>query len=420
MFKIAGGAPLEGKVKVNGAKNAALPALAACLLADEPSTLHRVTPAEDIRCMGLLLSYLGAVVRIEDRDSGENSWTIEPAGLFRHGAPFQLVSRMRASFLILGPLLARLGRARIHLPGGCAIGTRPIDLHLKALAALGARISIGDGLVSAETNGLKGALIRLDFPSVGATENTMMASCLARGITTIENAAEEPEIVDLARLLITMGAKIDGAGTKRIQVEGVDRLSGTDHILPADRIEAGTFLAAAVATRGRITVEGVDPSKLTAALLKMSEMGVEVEEGPDWIRVDARSRPRAVHLITQPYPGFPTDLQPQFTAVLSTSQGLGRITEQVFEDRFGHARELERMGARIRLDGRTARIRGVSRLTGTQVSAADLRGGAALVIAGLGAEGLTEVRGVRHIDRGYVNLEGRLASLGACIERRWS
>jgi len=412
-FLIRGRRPLAGQVKVHGAKNAVLPIIAASLLSSEMSVITQVPHLEDVFTAIEVMASIGVDARLRG-----STLTVRPSGLSSFEAPYDLVRRMRASFLITGPLLARLGHARISLPGGCAIGTRPIDLHLKGLEALGARVKCGHGYIEASTGRLKGSRIYLDYPSVGATEHLLMTAALAEGQTVIENAAEEPEIVDLANYLNAAGGRVYGAGTKIIRVEGVPALHGARHQVIPDRIEAGTYMVAAAVTGGRVEVEGVVPDHLKAVIAKMREMGVRVEEAENAVLVDATGgRPRAVNLKTMPYPGFPTDMQAPFMALLAVSEGTGLITETVFENRFIHVAELRRMGADIQVDGRTAMVSGRPALLGAPVTATDLRGGAALVLAGLAAAGVTEVRDVEHIDRGYEELDVNLRRLGARIRR---
>lgn len=405
---------MSGKVTVGGAKNSALPAIAACLLTSGECVIEGVPDLVDVRIMLDVLAELGVRAEI-----GPGSVRIGAREIATHEAPYELVRRMRASFLVMGPLLARVGRARISLPGGCAIGSRPIDLHLKGFEALGAEISMGYGSIEAVApNGLTGAHIYLDFPSVGATENILMAATLARGTTVIENAAEEPEIVDLANLLNSMGARIRGAGTNVLKIEGVDSLGPTVHTIIPDRIEAGTFMVAAAITGGRIRVENVLAEHLKPITAKLREAGAYVEEEDASVVAGADERLRAVDIKTMPHPGFPTDLQAQFMALMATARGTSMITETVFENRFMHVDELKRMGANIKIDGRSAVVEGVEQLTGAPVKATDLRAGAALVLAGLAAEGETELMYVYHIDRGYEKLESKLSALGASIVRR--
>ncbi|NMD43002.1 MAG: UDP-N-acetylglucosamine 1-carboxyvinyltransferase [Firmicutes bacterium] len=412
---IQGGVPLRGTVRVNGSKNASLPIIAAALLTDEPVIIEGVPDLLDVRTMIAVLEGLGAAVEYDQ----ERALLRIICGELPPAAPSaDLVSRMRASFLVLGPLLARKKAVSLPLPGGCAIGTRPVDLHLKGLSAMGASFSIVGGRVEGCTEGLRGARIYLDFPSVGATENIMMAATLARGSTILENAATEPEIVDLANCLNSMGAVVVGAGTAHIRIEGVPRLGGTRHGVIPDRIEAGTLLLAGVITKGDLIVENLLPDHLKSLLAKLTEAGALVEEvGPNAIRAAAGERSAAVDLKTMPYPGFSTDLQPQFMVLLALAEGTGTVTETVFENRFRHVEGLSSMGARIQVEGRRAIVRGQPCLTGAPVVAPDLRGAAALLLAGLAAQGKTELLQAEHLWRGYCSLEERLASLGAQLKR---
>lgn len=413
---IRGGNRLCGTVKISGAKNAVLPVIAATLLGQDRETcLDEVPNLDDVRTISELLRSLGVTVRHEPE---HNKLFVDATTIENITAPYDLVRKMRASFLIMGPLLARLGRAKISLPGGCAIGTRPIDLHLKGLEALGAKISIGHGYIEATTpDGLKGAQIYLDFPSVGATENILMAASMAEGQTVIENPAQEPEIVDLANYLNLMGAKIRGAGTNVIKVDGAKKLIARDYTIIPDRIEAGTYMIAAAMTRGDVYIANAISEHLKPVIAKLKEAGVTVIEDVDGIRVVCDRRVRAVDIKTLPYPGFPTDMQAQFMAMLTVAEGTSVVTETVFENRFMHVDELRRMGARIKIDGRTSVVEGQTRLTGCQVKATDLRAGAAIVLAALVAEGETQVAYIHHIDRGYDNLVQKLVSLGADIKR---
>lgn len=411
---VRGGNRLTGRVRIHGAKNAVLPIIAATILGTTGKSVIHETPAlDDVYTISEVLRHLGAQVTFfGDR------LVVDATSLDGHEAPYELVRKMRASFLVMGPLLARLGRARIALPGGCAIGSRPIDQHLKGFEAMGASIEMGHGFVEARVHGrLKGTRIYLDVPSVGATENIMMAATLAEGTTLIENAAMEPEIVDLATFLNAMGARVRGAGTGTIRIDGVEALHGTTHTVIPDRIEAGTFMVAAAITRGNVLVEGAIYDHVRAVAAKLSEMGVYVEEEDGGIRVVAEGRLRPVDVKTLPYPGFPTDMQAQMMALLAVTEGTSTVTETVFENRFMHVEELKRMNAQIKIEGRSAIIEGVPRLSGAKVCATDLRAGAALVLAGLAAEGETEVTGLHHIDRGYVDLVGKLRRLGADIAR---
>lgn len=413
---IKGGNRLSGIVKISGAKNAVLPIIAATLLGQDKETcLDEVPNLDDVRTISEVLRTLGVKVRHEPENS---KLYVDATSIENITAPYDLVRRMRASFLIMGPLLARLGSAKISLPGGCAIGTRPIDLHLKGFEALGAKISIGHGYIEATTpNGLKGAQIYLDFPSVGATENILMAASMAEGQTIIENPAQEPEIVDLANYLNIMGAKIRGAGTNVIKVEGVKKLVARDYTIIPDRIEAGTYMIATAMTRGDVYIANAISEHLKPVIAKLKESGVKVIEDVDGIRVTCDRRPKAVDIKTLPYPGFPTDMQAQFMAMLTISSGTSVVTETVFENRFMHVDELRRMGAKIKIDGRTSVVEGQEKLTGCQVKATDLRAGAAIVLAALVAEGETQVGYIHHIDRGYDNLVQKLVNLGADIKR---
>ncbi|WP_028129339.1 UDP-N-acetylglucosamine 1-carboxyvinyltransferase [Selenomonas sp. AE3005] len=414
---IHGGQPLKGRVKISGAKNAVLPIIAATLLGQDTASLLDEVPAlEDVHTITEVLKKLGVKVEF---DVEKHQLHVDSSVIGSCEAPYDLVRKMRASFLIMGPLLARCGQAKISLPGGCAIGTRPIDLHLKGFEALGAEIKIGHGFIEATApEGLKGAKIYLDFPSVGATENILMAAAMAEGVTVLENPAQEPEIVDLANYLNVMGAKIRGAGTNVIKIEGVSKLVGRDYTIIPDRIEAGTYMVAAAMTQGDVYIENAISEHLKPVIAKLKEAGVSIEEDVDGIRVSCNKRVKAVDIKTMPYPGFPTDMQAQFMAMLAVAEGTGLVTETVFENRFMHVDELKRMGANIKIDGRTSVVEGVDTLTGCQVKATDLRAGAAMVLAGLVAEGETQVGYIHHIDRGYDNLVQKLVGLGADICRR--
>jgi UDP-N-acetylglucosamine 1-carboxyvinyltransferase len=411
-LRITGGVPLAGEVRVAGAKNAALPILAATLLTADEVALENMPQLADVTTMGRLLDGMGARV---SRDGARVVARADAIGSAE--APYELVKTMRASILVLGPLLARFGQARVSLPGGCAIGARPVDQHIKGLRALGARLEIEHGYIVAEASRLKGTRIVTDMVTVTGTENLMMAAALAEGETVIENAAREPEVVDLARCLSAMGARIRGAGTDRIVIDGVERLHGAQHRVLPDRIETGTCLVAAAACGGDVCLTGAAPDALDAVLDKLREAGAEIEAGGDWIRLRARRRPHAVSLRTAPHPGFPTDMQAQFMALDCVADGVGRITETIFENRFMHVLELQRLGAQIDIEGNTAIVRGVPKLSGARVMATDLRASASLVIAGLVAEGETIVDRIYHLDRGYDRMESRLAALGAQIER---
>lgn len=410
---VTGGEKLEGNIRVNGAKNTALPILAAALLAKGEGVLEEIPNLTDVDTICEVLQRLGAKVK----KNGQGVVSINADGLNSCEAPYDLVRKMRASFYVMGPLLARLGQAKVSLPGGCAIGSRPIDLHLKGFAALGAEIITDHGYVEARAKSLKGAKIYLDFPSVGATENIMMAATLAKGTTIIENVAKEPEIVDLANYLNAMGAKVRGAGTDVIKIEGVDELHGVTYSVIPDRIEAGTFMVAAAITQGDVLIENVLFDHLKPVTAKLRETGVRVLEDGSGIRVTGKKRCKAVNIKTLPYPGFPTDMQAQAMALMAVSLGASVITETVFENRFMHVDELKRMGASIKIEGHTAIVNGIKKLTGAPVKATDLRAGAALILAGLVAEGKTEISNVEYIDRGYDRIEERLQNIGAQLKR---
>ena len=411
-LRIKGGGPLRGEVKVSGAKNAALPILCAALLGSGELELDNVPQLHDVATMIRLLEQLGVrVVRAGDRV------TLDAGAISSHEAPYELVKTMRASILVLGPLVARFGAARVSLPGGCAIGQRPVDQHIKGLQAMGAEIHVEHGYVEARAKRLRGTHIFTDMVTVTGTENLMMAATLAQGETVIENAAREPEVADLARALTAMGALIEGAGTDRIVIQGVERLSGASHLVMADRIEAGTFLCAVAATGGEVLLTGAQPETMEATLGKLREAGARIELGKDWIRIAMTGRPRAVDLRTAPYPGFATDMQAQFMAVNCIAQGVGKITETIFENRFMHALELQRLGAEIAIEGNTAVVKGLPELSGATVMATDLRASAGLVIAGMVARGETVIERIYHLDRGYERMEEKLRALGAAIER---
>jgi UDP-N-acetylglucosamine 1-carboxyvinyltransferase len=410
---IEGGSPLHGEVQVSAAKNAALPALCAALLTSQPVTLENVPELADVATTRSLLERLGGTIAA---DAGGGA-VVCVAKVTSHEAPYELVSTMRASVLVLGPLLARAGVARVALPGGCAIGVRPIDQHLKGFQKLGAEITINQGYVEARASRLKGARITTDLVTVTGTENLMMAAALAEGTTVLENAAREPEVADLARLLIAMGARIEGAGTERIEIQGVPELSGARHRIIPDRIEAGTLLVAGAITGGDVTITGAAPRHLTATLAKLEECGATINVDGERVRCHGPERPRPADVITSPFPGFATDMQAQFMALLGLADGLSKITETIFENRFMHAAELCRMGALIETDGPIAVVRGVRAYQGAQVMATDLRASASLVLAGLAARGTTEVSRVYHLDRGYERLEAKLQALGARITR---
>ncbi len=411
---IRGGARLDGEIRISGAKNATLPILAAALLTDGRVTVGNVPHLNDVTTTIALLGRMGVEVTMHD------GWKVEvnPTSLNECYAPYELVKTMRASILVLGPLVAKYGRAEVSLPGGCAIGARPVDLHVAGLRALGAEVEISDGYIRARAKRLRGARLFLDTVTVTGTENLMMAASLAEGETVIENAAREPEVVDLAEFLQRMGAKISGAGSDRIVIQGVDSLGSASHDVQPDRIEAGTFLVAAAITGGRVRLRAVQPADLESALLKLGEAGARVSTGDDWIELDMEGRrPLAVDISTAPYPGFPTDLQAQFMALNTIAEGVATMSENVFENRFMHVPELQRMGARIRLEGHTAVVTGVSQLRSAPVMATDLRASAGLVLAGLVAQGETVVDRIYHIDRGYECIEEKLQQMGASIRR---
>jgi len=411
---VRGGKRLNGTVRVEGAKNAVLPIIAAALLAsDGKNVLSEVPVLSDVYTINEVLRHLNAEVVFEN-----NQVTIDASKELNIEAPFEYVRKMRASVQVMGPLLARNGRARIALPGGCAIGSRPIDQHLKGFEAMGAKVKVGNGFVEAYVDGqLEGAKIYLDFPSVGATENIMSAATLAKGTTILENAAKEPEIVDLANFLNAMGAKVRGAGTGTIRIEGVDKLYGAHHSIIPDRIEAGTFMVAAAITGGDILIENAVPEHLRSVTAKMEEMGVKVIEENEGVRVIGPDKLKAVDIKTMPHPGFPTDMQSQMMALLLHADGTSMITETVFENRFMHVEEFRRMNADIKIEGRSVIMNGPNNLQGAEVSATDLRAAAALILAGLVSEGYTRVTELKHLDRGYVNFHKKLAALGATIER---
>jgi UDP-N-acetylglucosamine 1-carboxyvinyltransferase len=414
---IQGGKSLAGEVTVSGAKNAALPVLVSALLTAESCAYQGVPHLADIRTTLKLLSGLGVKVDQQHWREGADHVTLQADGIVKFEAPYELVKTMRASFLVLGPLLARFGQARVSTPGGCAIGARPINLHLKGLEAMGAVVEQSHGYVEAKTSRLHGAKIYLDLPSVGATENLMMAATLAVGTTIIENAAKEPEIKDLADALNKMGASVAGAGTDLIQIDGVDALHGTDHRIIPDRIEAGSFVIAAAVSGGDVLVRGARAEHLEAFLIKLKEAGVYVTADDIGIRVQRNGRIKSVDVTTLPYPGFPTDLQAQMMVLMAVADGVSVITETIFENRFMHAQELDRMGAQIQLEGNRAVVRGIGELSGAPVMASDLRASMALVLAGLVASGTTEVSRVYHLDRGYEQIERKLSLLGGQIVR---
>lgn len=403
--------PLKGHVKIDGAKNSVLPIIAATLLAKDKSVLKGVPNLKDVHVISDLIKYLGAEVEYKD-----NILTVDATNIKTCEAPYELVSKMRASFLIMGPLLARFNTTKISMPGGCAIGTRPIDLHLKGFKSLGAKIDMEHGFVEATTEKLVGTKLYLDFPSVGATENIMMAATLAEGTTIIENAAEEPEIVDLANFLNEMGANIKGAGTNTIRIKGVKKLKGAEHNIIPDRIEAATYMVAAAITKGDITIENVIMDHLKPVVAKLKEAGCEVEEMENSVRVIGPEVIQPIDIKTLPHPGFPTDVQSQFMAMLTVSSGTSTIIETVFENRFMHVAEFNRMGADIKIEGRSAIVKGVNKLHGANVNATDLRAGASLILCGLIAEGETLIGDIYHIQRGYVDIDKKISALGGNIQ----
>ena len=411
---INGGVRLKGDVRISGAKNAVLPILAATLLAEGPATIENVPHLHDVTTTVELLGCMGVTVSIDEKLSVE----VDCSTIENYTAPYHLVKTMRSSILVLGPLLARYGVAEVSLPGGCAIGSRPVDLHIKGLQDMGAEIEVSNGYIHAKADRLKGARLVLDIVTVTGTENLMMAGALAEGTTIIENAAREPEVVDLANFINAMGGKVSGAGTDTITIEGVETLHGTRYRVLPDRIETGTFLVAAAITGGSIRVKDTAPRLLDAVIDKLREAGAKIEVGDDWIFLDMEGkRPKAVNIRTAPYPAFPTDMQAQFAALNSIAEGTSTVVETIFENRFMHVQELKRMGADIEIEGNTAIIRGVAGLTAAPVMATDLRASASLIIAGLVASGETEVQRIYHIDRGYENIEEKLALLGAKIRR---
>jgi len=413
-LQITGGKPLEGEVRVSGAKNATLPILAGALLADGPVTIGNVPHLQDVTTMIELLARMGVTVTVDERMRIE----VDPTTIRECYAPYELVKTMRASILVLGPLVARYGRADVSLPGGCAIGARPVNIHVAGLQSMGADIHIDGGYVRARADRLRGARLVLDTVTVTGTENLMMAASLADGETIIENAAREPEVVDLANFLISMGARIQGAGTDKIVIQGVEKLHGTEYDVLPDRIEAGTYLVAGAITRGHVRLKNTKPEHLDAVIAKLQEAGATVDSGSNWIELDMRGRrPRSIDVRTAPYPAFPTDMQAQFAALDTVANGVGTIVETIFENRFMHMLEMRRMGAEIRLEGNTAIIRGIEHLTAAPVMATDLRASASLVLAGLVADGRTDIERIYHIDRGYEAIEEKLAQLGAQIRR---
>ncbi|MDR1529400.1 MAG: UDP-N-acetylglucosamine 1-carboxyvinyltransferase [Burkholderiales bacterium] len=411
-LRIYGGKPLEGEVNISGAKNAALPELCATLLSAEPLLLHNRPHLNDVRTMETLLSQMGVVI-----EHSNGSVTLRAQEIDWPLAPYELVKTMRASILALGPLLARCGEARVSMPGGCAIGLRPIDQHIKGLTAMGAEINLEHGYISAKARKLKGAHFTFDMPSVTGTENLMMAATLAEGVTVLERAAREPEIVDLALCLTAMGAKIRGAGTSRVEIEGVAALHGAEHRVMPDRIESGTFLVAAAATHGHVVLRDADPSLLKTVLDLLRQIGVTVDAGNDTIALRGNGHFQSFHITTAPYPGFPTDMQAQMMALATCADGVSTLTETIFESRMMHVQELKRLGADIKVEGNTAHVNGVKQLSGANVMATDLRASASLVIAGLMADGETVIDRIYHLDRGYEAIEKKLSKLGARIER---
>ena len=412
---IRGGRRLEGEVAISGAKNAALPELCAAILTADPVTLRNVPRLQDVNTACKLLRSMGVVA--ERSESEPDSVTLDASGLTSPEAPYELVKTMRAAILVLGPLLARFGEATVSLPGGCAIGSRPVDQHIKGLQAMGAEITVEHGYIIAKTRRLKGARITTDMVTVTGTENLLMAATLADGETVLENAAQEPEIPDLAEMLIKMGARIEGHGTRRIRIQGVPKLNGVAHRIVPDRIETGTFLCAVAAAGGDVVLKGANAGHLDTVIDKLREAGISIDAGGDWVRVRNHARPNAVSFRTSEYPAFPTDMQAQFMALNCIANGTSRVTETIFENRFMHVNELLRLGARIEVDGNLAVVQGVQRLSGATVMATDLRASASLVIAGLVADGDTVVDRIYHLDRGYDRMETKLRGIGADIER---
>ncbi len=412
---ITGGKPLKGEIKISGAKNAALPILAATLLAQAPVTLGNVPALKDVTTIMQLLGSMGVKLTVHDPMQIE----VDPQQVNNYSAPYELVKTMRASILVLGPLLARYGKAEVSLPGGCAIGSRPVDIHIKGMKALGAEVEVENGFIKASAKQrLKGTEFLFDTVTVTGTENLIMAACLAEGQTILRNAALEPEVVDLANFLNKLGAKISGAGTETIVIDGVEQLGGGHYTVMPDRIEAGTYLVAAAMTRGQIKLKDVDPNSMSAVIAKLREAGAEIILGDNWIELDMKGkRPTAVNIVTNPYPAFPTDMQAQMMALNAVADGVAVITENIFENRYMHVQELQRLGAKIDLNGKTATCQGVEKLAGAPVMATDLRASASLVLAGLVAEGETTVDRIYHVDRGYERIEEKLTQLGATIQR---
>lgn len=411
---IKGGRPLDGEIRISGAKNAVLPILAGALLANGPVTISNVPHLNDVTTTMELLGRMGVSLVIDEKINIE----VDASTINSFTAPYELVKTMRASILVLGPLLARFGRAEVSLPGGCAIGSRPVDLHIKGLQAMGADIKVEDGYIKARCKRLRGARLVMDTVTVTGTENLLMAATLAEGQTVIENAAREPEVTDLVNFLNKMGARIRGAGTDTLIIDGVDELKGIRYRVLPDRIETGTYLVAGALTGGRVKLKDTDPSLLDSVILKLRETGADIEVGDDWIELNLHgNRPKAIDVKTAPYPAFPTDMQAQFTALNAVSEGTGAVTETVFENRFMHVQEMQRMGAKMKVEGNTVLVHGVPSLTGAQVMATDLRASASLILAGLVAEGETVVDRIYHIDRGYEAIEEKLRQLGGHIER---
>jgi UDP-N-acetylglucosamine 1-carboxyvinyltransferase len=411
---ITGGKPLSGEIRISGAKNAALPIIVSTLLSDDPVLIRNIPHLHDITTTMELLGRMGVTLTMDEKMDVE----VDASTITSYVAPYELVKTMRASILVLGPLLARFGEAEVSLPGGCAIGARPVNLHIHGLELMGAKISVENGYIKAKCKRLKGAKIVLDIVTVTGTENLMMAACLADGTTILENAAREPEVIDLANCLNAMGAKVTGAGSSMITIEGVERMHGTTYDILPDRIETGTYLVAAAVTGGRVKLKDTDPTLLDAVIAKLEEAGAEIETGKDWISLDMKGkRPKAVDIRTAPYPAFPTDMQAQFSILNAVAEGSSSITETIFENRFMHVQELKRMGADVEVNGNTAFIKGVEQLKSAPVMATDLRASASLVIAGLVAEGDTVVERIYHIDRGYECIEEKLQQLGATIRR---
>ncbi|MCW8963114.1 MAG: UDP-N-acetylglucosamine 1-carboxyvinyltransferase [Gammaproteobacteria bacterium] len=411
---IQGGQPLNGEIRISGSKNAVLPILAATLLTNEPVSIGNVPHLHDVTTLVSLLGDMGTTVTINEK----MGITVDASTLTSHRAPYEMVKTMRASILVLGPLVAHFGEANVSLPGGCAIGSRPVNIHIHGLQQLGAKVTVENGYICAQADRLKGAEIMMDIVTVTGTENLMMAAALAEGTTVLENAAREPEVVDLANCLISMGANIEGAGTDRITIEGVEKLHGTHHEVLPDRIETGTYLVAAAITRGKVKLKDTKPELIDAVLAKLREAGAKITTGDNWIELDMEGRrPQAVDIKTAPYPGFPTDMQAQFTALNAIAEGTATISETVFENRFMHIPEMSRMDADVKVEGNLAITKGVDRLVGAPVMATDLRASASLVLAGLVAQGETVVDRIYHIDRGYECIEEKLAQLGAQIRR---